>query len=58
MLKMFPRPKRTGSGQGHVIVFIVGGWVPVLVYWGSVGQWRSVPKFFKPGLIECRIAKE
>ena len=52
MLKMFPRPKRTGSGQGHVIVFIVGGWVPVLVYWGSVGQWRSVPKFFKPGLIE------
>ena len=25
MLKMFPRPKRTGSRWGHAIVFIVGG---------------------------------
>lgn len=31
MLKMFPRPKRTGGGRDHAIVFIVGGWVPVLL---------------------------
>ena len=31
MLKMFPQPKRTSSGRGHAIVFVIGGCVPVLV---------------------------
>ena len=38
MLKMFPRPKRIGSGRDHAIVFVVDGWVPVRVYEGSVGR--------------------
>ena len=38
MLKMFPRPKRTGSGRGHAIVFIIGDWVPILAYQDSAGQ--------------------